>query len=265
MNWCRVLNGADGDGSVDENGPIASMIWGRAIQGEGQTFNDAKHFRTVLKNYCISHKRAFIYERNDSCKITAVCPVPSCGWRVYASYHKKDRSFGVRRCNLQHSCGLDTLRDLDNPKADSKWVAAYIKETVRTDTEYKPKNAIQSIKKDFGIRINYHKAWNALDSALIEIHGADNESFDKLRWYCNALKESNPGSIADLEVTEGPETKFRRLFVTFAACVAGFVEGCRPMLFLDGTHIKSKWKGFILCAVAKDADGGFLTVAFACK
>ena len=36
------------------------------------------------------------------------------------------------------------------------------------------------------------------------------------------------------------------------------------MLFLDGTHIKSKWKGFILCAVAKDADGGFLTVAFAC-
>lgn len=57
--------------------------------------------------------------------------------------------------------------------------------------------------------------------------------------------------------------KFQRIFISIAACIEGFKKGCRPLVELDGTHIKSKWRGAMLAAVGKDANGGFLTLAFA--
>ena len=238
------------------------MIWGRAIRGVGQTFNDAAHFRRVIKNYCISQKWEFKYERNDGNKIAVICSSEGCMWRVYASFHKVDRTFGIRRCNLVHSCGSNVLSGRDNPKANARWIAHHIQEKVRTDPNYKVKNARTDLKKDFGVEINYQKAWNAREIALREIHGNDCDSFNKLRWFCDAVKESNPGSVADLDsCTE--KGKFRRIFIAFHSCIAGFIQGCRPMLFLDGTHIKSKWKGVILTAVAKDANDGLVTVAYA--
>ncbi|XP_073304221.1 uncharacterized protein [Primulina huaijiensis] len=57
--------------------------------------------------------------------------------------------------------------------------------------------------------------------------------------------------------------KFRRLFISLHACIVGFVKGCRPLIFLDGTHIKKKFKGCILSAVTKDANDDLFTLAFA--
>ncbi|XP_073138898.1 uncharacterized protein [Henckelia pumila] len=39
--------------------------------------------------------------------------------------------------------------------------------------------------------------------------------------------------------------------------------GCRPLLFLDGCHIKNKYKGSLLVAVAKDANDDLFTLAYA--
>ena len=247
---------------VDVNAPIGAVIYGRAIRGVGQTFDDAYHFRRVLKNYCIANKRSFVYERNDGDKIAAICTEKGCLWRVYASFHKADRSFGIRRCNLEHSCGSAGLTYRDNPKADANWIANFVKEKVRADPKYTTKNVMNDVKNHFGVEINYRRAWNGREACYTDIHGVEFTSFDRLRWFCAAVKESNPGSVADVEAFP-KDGKFRRIFVSFAACMAGFTRGCRPMLFLDGTHIKTKWQGVVLCAVTKDAEGGFLTVAYA--
>ena len=183
-------------------------------------------------------------------------------WRVYASFHKVDRSFGIRRCNLVHTCVADNLTKRDHPKADAPWIAQQIKEKVRKNPDYTTKLARNEIKEDFGVEVNYRKAWHGLFIAKTEIHGIDFDSFNKLRWFCNAVKESNPGSVADVEVCPEDGT-FHRVFIAFSAYVAGFVRGCRPMIFLDGTHIKTKWKGVVLTAVAKDANGGLVTIAYA--
>ncbi|XP_073130790.1 uncharacterized protein [Henckelia pumila] len=39
--------------------------------------------------------------------------------------------------------------------------------------------------------------------------------------------------------------------------------GCRPLIFLDGTHIKNKYKGCLLVAVSKDANDDIFTLAYA--
>ena len=58
----NIIGSTEDVDGVGKNGPIGAVIWGKAIRGVGQTFNDANHFRKVLKNYCISQKQKFKYE-----------------------------------------------------------------------------------------------------------------------------------------------------------------------------------------------------------
>ncbi|XP_073121368.1 uncharacterized protein [Henckelia pumila] len=95
-----------------------------------------------------------------------------------------------------------------------------------------------------------------------EIHGTDERCYDRLRWYCDAVKKTNPGSVVECE-TEPLTKKFRRLFICFHACALGFVSGCRPLIFLDDTHIKNKYKGCILVAVSKYVNDDLFTIAYA--
>ena len=58
------------------------------------------------------------------------------------------------------------------------------------------------------------------------------------------------------------ENKFQRLFLYHSAYASGFGY-CRPLLGLDGTHLKSKYKGILLAATATDANGQLFPLAYA--
>ncbi|XP_073132831.1 uncharacterized protein [Henckelia pumila] len=236
--------------------------WRQCIRGVGQTFKDAANFRNCVKNYAIAIRRSFSYVKNDSQKIIVVCSDANCSWRIYASKHQSDNAFGIRNCNLTHSCGDDNLRTRGHPKADSSWVCNLVKDKLRGEPSYRPITMIKDIQRDFGVEIKYHKVWTSKEMAMNEIHGTEKGSYDKLRWYCHAVKETNPGSCAEYEI-DTMTNRFDRLFICFHACLVGFVCGCRPLIFLDGTHIKNKYKGSILVAVAKDANDDLFTLAYA--
>jgi len=73
------------------------------------------------------------------------------------------------------------------------------------------------------------------------------------------LESANPGSFVTLE--KFSNNRFRRLFLCFGASATGF-ESCRPVLGLDGTHLKSKFQGILLTATATDARGSLFPLAF---
>lgn len=93
-----------------------------------------------------------------------------------------------------------------------------------------------------------------MEVARAKLFGSYNDSFDELRWYSDALLKTNPGSITALE-TEPTENRFKRMFIAFNASIEGF-KTCRPMLFVDGTFMKSRYKGTLLAATAKDGNNG---------
>jgi len=121
---------------------------------------------------------------------------------------------------------------------------------------------LQYIHREYGVKLGYHNAWMGKEIAMHDIHGADKGSYDRLRWYCNAVRQTNPGSVADYEIHPNTQ-KFSRLFICFSASLVGFLSGCRPLIFLDGTHIKNKYKGCLLSAVAKDPNDDLFTLAYA--
>ncbi|XP_073138772.1 uncharacterized protein [Henckelia pumila] len=236
--------------------------WSHCIRGEGQTFKDATKFRVYLKSYAVATRRSFLYKKNDSVKVIVVCSDSNCNLRIYASKHKSDNLFGIRKCNLEHSCGEDHLRSRGHPRADSSWVANVVKDKLRAEPLYRSCEIIKDIHLEYGVELESHRAWMGKELAMHDIHGTDKGAYGRLHWYCNAVKETNPGSFADCEIDDVTQ-KFQRLFICLNACVVGFVNGCRPFLFLDGTHIKNKYKGCILAAVTKYGNDDLFTLAYA--
>ena len=59
------------------------------------------------------------------------------------------------------------------------------------------------------------------------------------------------------------ETVFQMIYVCLAACKKGFLEGCRPVIGVDGCHLKGPYPGHILTAVGVDGNNGYFPVAYA--
>ncbi|XP_038696932.1 uncharacterized protein LOC119993779 isoform X2 [Tripterygium wilfordii] len=55
---------------------------------------------------------------------------------------------------------------------------------------------------------------------------------------------------------------FKRCFIAFDATISSFNFGS-PILFLDGSFLKSRYKGNLLSTTSKDAEKGLFVVAFA--
>ncbi|KAM5578592.1 hypothetical protein ABKV19_008749 [Rosa sericea] len=90
------------------------------------------------------------------------------------------------------------------------------------------------------------------------------EQYNKLASYKKELLRSNPGSTVEIKTEMvGEVRRFHRMYVCFAACKKGWIEGCRPLIGLDGCHIKGQHPGQLLCAVGIDANNGMFPIAYA--
>lgn len=69
--------------------------------------------------------------------------------------------------------------------------------------------------------------------------------------------------MVKVEGVENPFPQFQRLYVCLAACKAGFVAGCRPIIGVDGAHLKGPYPGILLTAVGKDGNNNIYPVAWA--
>ena len=68
--------------------------------------------------------------------------------------------------------------------------------------------------------------------------------------------------ILQTEIIEpNTQLKFKRMYVRYNAQKVGFLRGCRPLVGLNGCHLKSKFGGHILSATARDENDNISTVA----
>jgi len=56
---------------------------------------------------------------------------------------------------------------------------------------------------------------------------------------------------------------FQRLYLSLAAMKQGFLEGCRPVIGLDGCFLKGPYTGTLLAAVSRDANNNMYQIAIA--
>ncbi|KAL6518212.1 hypothetical protein OROMI_033913 [Orobanche minor] len=107
------------------------------------------------------------------------------------------------------------------------------------------------VQRLFGAKIKYSTALSARNQALTMTYGDSSESFRKLPSYFYMLEQSNPGSVVDLQTDEAGA--FEYYFMSLDASIRGF-KACRPVIVVDGTHLKGKYNGIMFVAATKDAN-----------
>ncbi|XP_050224006.1 uncharacterized protein LOC126673784 isoform X2 [Mercurialis annua] len=246
-------------GSSDEGHAKGAQQWQNTITGVGQRFSSVHEFRESLRKYAIAHQFAFRYKKNDSHRVTVKCKAEGCPWRIHASRLSTTQLICIKKMNPAHTCEGSVLTT--GHQATRSWVASIIKEKLKIFPNYKPKDIVNDIKQEYGIQLNYFQAWRGKEIAKEQLQGSYKEAYNQLPLFCEKIRESNPGSHATFTTKE--DSSFQRLFVAFHASLYGFLQGCRPLLFLDSVPLKSKYQGMLLAATAADGNDGVFPVAFA--
>ena len=60
---------------------------------------------------------------------------------------------------------------------------------------------------------------------------------------------------------ENAEPNFKRMYIRYNVQKVGFLGGCRPFVRLDGCHLKGRFGGQLLSAIAKDGNDNIFPVA----
>ncbi|CAN6922149.1 unnamed protein product [Brassica oleracea] len=251
---------------LDVNNPSGDILakartqqWQNTITGLGQRFKNVGEFRESLRKYAIANQFGFRYKKNDSHRVTVRCKAEGCPWRIHASRLSTTQLICIKKMTPSHTCeGAGGFNGLQTSRS---WVASIIKEKLRVFPNYKPKDIVSDIKEEYGIQLNYFQAWRGKEIAREQLQGSYKDGYKQLPVYCEKIIETNPGSIVTFATKK--DSSFHRVFVSFHASVYGFVEGCRPLVFLDSIPLKAKYQGTLLAATSVDGDDEVFPLAFA--
>ncbi|KAL5560301.1 hypothetical protein UlMin_036512 [Ulmus minor] len=100
--------------------------------------------------------------------------------------------------------------------------------------------------------------------ALKLVEGSVEDQFNLLHDYCLQLRLTNPGSSMHLQTSlnEAGIRVFERVYVCLTAYKKGWIEGCRPIVGLDGYFIKASYSSQLPSTVGLDANNSIFPVMY---
>ncbi|KAG7536838.1 Zinc finger SWIM-type [Arabidopsis suecica] len=124
----------------------------------------------------------------------------------------------------------------------------------------KPKDIINIIQSEYGHELSYPQAWESREYAVNEVRGIPEKSYGKIPKYLYMLQQANPGTYTNYEVD--CDGRFKYLFISFGQSIRRFYKSIRKVIVVDGTFLKSKYKGVMLVATAVDGNSNLYPIAF---
>ncbi len=226
---------------------------------EGIDFNTLDQLKHACRAWAVKQTFEFKTVRASKTRYEIACKGDNCPWRLSArSVGGPGGFFRIKSFVSDHSCV--GINHSGHQQATAKFIRDFILPRVQQQSQYRPSNIVKDIKLELGVDISYDKAFRAKQLALEVIHGTHEDAYKAIPKYCTDVEQTNPNSVVHLDITS--ENRFRRVFISYGACAMGFAN-CRPLLGLDGTHLKTTYKGILLSAIAIDAKGQLFPVAYA--
>ncbi|KAL6531490.1 hypothetical protein OROMI_027853 [Orobanche minor] len=223
----------------------------------GVIFHDKLTMTTAVGYYHMKNHVESVTARSSGTRYHLVCKFRGrCEFVIRAS--ALGRAWKINQFR-PHNCEFD-FRYHPHPKVSSKVVAAEFVDNFTEDGFLlRPLDIQGKLLRDHGVHVTYRTALAGKNHAIKESYGDADKSFQLLPTYLYMLKELNPGSIVALQTCD--DGIFQFVFFALGACIRGF-SSCRPVIVIDGTHLKGKYKGIMFIAATKDANEQIVPLAF---
>ncbi|KAH7864694.1 hypothetical protein Vadar_032720 [Vaccinium darrowii] len=133
--------------------------WVNLIHSVGQVFRGGvDDFRGVLQRYAIENGFMYEFVKNDKFRVTAVCKIAKCEWRVHAILNRVTGEFRIKELVNDHRCG-STYRRNKHKRVPSSLVANEITNTVQQNNNTSPMYISEFFMDKYGLDLSYHHAW----------------------------------------------------------------------------------------------------------
>ncbi|XP_074278428.1 uncharacterized protein LOC141602017 [Silene latifolia] len=245
----------------------------------GLTFPSVEVFRKALVKHSVENGYDFYCSHNGRDMVTThyynrckcewnkkrsklgkcFCEIKNpCKYRVHAR-NLTEEIFEITGLHLKHNCVMSTY----NRKVGSEYLAEKYIEFWRNNTDWKLEKFQKHVLQDLGIHVTYMRCWLARARAKLMIHGNGKDQYAKVWDYALAILKYNPGSsyFVACDNIERPPPIFKRFYVCLKACKDGFIAGYRPILEVDGCHLRGVYPGMCLVAVGIDGNNNIFPVA----
>ncbi|XP_019263845.1 PREDICTED: uncharacterized protein LOC109241551 [Nicotiana attenuata] len=208
----------------------------QSIIEEGQVYQDKQTIATAMRHYSVIHKFQFRVKRSSHRSYWLICVAENCNWHFKATSINDSAMFKIRSFNRQHTCTL-----MDDTFIQRKRTAVVVGSMVMPKycdpkTVYTAKDIQTDMLSQHGVNLSYMQAWRAKEKAL-----------QLLR-------------VVKLKKTT--DECFLYAFVALCTSISGW-EYCRPVVVVDGTFLKTAYRGIMLTASTLDAAGIILPLAYA--
>ncbi|KAH9770952.1 SWIM-type domain-containing protein [Citrus sinensis] len=224
----------------------------------------AQEFKNVLKDYAIQESRVLKRKKNDKCRVTAVCAGKDkegneCPWRIHASLLVDKVTFQIKTLK----CGEHKCKELfKNPEVTSRWIAQKLYGFISFNPNIGCESMSDELRKRFSCSTTKKRLYMAKKRVLKIADSDYTKSYAKLHDYANVLLIKNKRAMVKIQYeTQGIETYFKRIFISFDSIQNGFIRGCRRFIGVDGCHLKTSFSGILLTVVTLDADNGIFPLA----
>ncbi|XP_065857298.1 protein FAR1-RELATED SEQUENCE 3-like [Euphorbia lathyris] len=223
----------------------------------GQRFRDKCTLKTAISFYAITKHFQFKTERSSSRHLFLRCIDGGCDWAFKASRTGNLSTFKIRKFVDSHTCELESRTG--QKQATRNLIGDLIKKKYADMKAYTPADIINDIKDEFGVDINYQKAWRSKEKALEVIRGKPSDSYALLPSYLYMLQQTNPGSVVELH-TEA-NNAFLYAYMALDASIKGW-KHCKPTVVIDESPLKAAHGGTLITACTQDASGSVFPLAF---
>ncbi|KAH6780923.1 hypothetical protein C2S52_012160 [Perilla frutescens var. hirtella] len=236
-NWVVPLT------DLDIAGPLS---WDERRAAPTDTLREGAIFRTkdalalAVGIYHMQNRVEYCVYRSNRRRLGYVCKHGGdCPFKCFAV--AKGQMWRIYKFNGTHTCHLDMSRVAPRQVPARVLAKYFARKLVDERTVLKPKEMIAELVREFGIHIDYSFALRTR-----------NISIEMLPAFLHTLQLMNPGTLVDLHVTS--DYAFKHMFLAIGSCVRAFLQFARPVLVVDGTHLKGKNKGVLFVAVTRDED-----------
>ena len=203
--------------------------------------------------YIVKNRVKIKKTRNNSTRIEAKC-VEGCPWRMIAVKDSRVECMLIKTYVGEHTCErVWEVKELTAPLLAGKFV-----EDFRDDPKMNLTAFQNKLQKKYNMKPNKFKLARARLYCLKKIRGDEEAQYGQLWDYGHELRRANPGTTFFLK--RMGET-LSTLYLCLDACKRGFLQGCRPVIFIDGCDIKTRYRGQLLVAVGTDPNNCIFPIA----